>query len=298
MLLIHDEAHLEKPFQDLLDAIACEQRGGRIDDQQCCAGQGERQTDFKPLRVMALTATPRGGETVFDLTPDEKAGKVERVRERLEAKKRIKFHPAGSERGAVAKKIAELAAAYKDDRKAVLVFVRTLEDVSTVEGILAKTKRPVLVLTGTIRGKERDELAASEGFQRFKKDAPSGETVYLVCTAAGEVGVDISADHLVSDLTPFDSMAQRLGRVNRYGTGDAMIDVVCESEPDKKKADDAYEQARWKTLELLQTLPPVGDRRDASPKAIGDLPADRKMAAFSPTPTVLPTTDILFDAWR
>ena len=185
--------------------------------------------------------------------------------------------------------------AYKDDRKAVLVFVRTLEDVSTVEGILAKTKRPVLVLTGTIRGKERDELAASEGFQRFKKDAPSGETVYLVCTAAGEVGVDISADHLVSDLTPFDSMAQRLGRVNRYGTGDAMIDVVCESEPDKKKADDAYEQARWKTLELLQALPPVGDRRDASPKVLGDLPADRKMAAFSPTPTVLPTTDILFD---
>ena len=43
---------------------------------------------------------------------------------------------------------------------------------------------------------------------------------------AGEVGVNISADHLVCDLTPFDSMAQRFGRVNRFGDGDAQIDVV------------------------------------------------------------------------
>jgi CRISPR-associated endonuclease/helicase Cas3 len=296
-LLVHDEAHLEKPFQDLLVAIACEQRDGRLDDQQRGVGPDQGRMDFKPLRVMALTATPRGGEKVFELTPDEKAGKVEKVRERLEAKKRVAVHRAGAEKGGVAKRIGDLAAAYKDDRKSVLVFVRTLEDVGTVEGALAKTKRPVLLLTGTIRGKERDDLARRPEFGRFKKDAGPGETIYLVCTSAGEVGVDISADHLVCDLTPFDSMAQRFGRVNRYGSGDARIDVVCESEPDKKKADDGYEQARWATLELLQTLPLIDGRRDASPKALGALPADRKLAAFTPTPTVLPTSDILFDAW-
>lgn len=296
-LLVHDEAHLEKPFQDLLDAIACEQWGGRLDEQRRCVMPDKPRTDFKPLRVMALTATPRSGESVFELTREEKAGKIEPVRLRVEAKKRLALHRAGAEKGAAAKKIGELAAEYKDAGKVVVVFVRTLDDVATVEGVLSKTKRPVLLLTGTLRGKERDDLAGSEAFGRFKKDATPGDTIYLVCTSAGEVGVDISADHLVCDLTPFDSMAQRFGRVNRYGTGDARIDIVCEAEPDKKKAEEGYEQARWRTLALLQALPPVGDRRDASPKALGDLPADAKVAAFTPPPTVLPTSDILFDAW-
>ena len=36
--------------------------------------------------------------------------------------------------------------------------------------------------------------------------------VYLVTTAAGEVGVDLDADHAVMDLATLDSMIQRIGR--------------------------------------------------------------------------------------
>jgi CRISPR-associated endonuclease/helicase Cas3 len=36
---------------------------------------------------------------------------------------------------------------------------------------------------------------------------------------------------------------------------------------------------------------------DASPHALGQLPAADRIAAFTPTPTILPTSDILFDAW-
>ena len=36
-------------------------------------------------------------------------------------------------------------------------------------------------------------------------------THYLVATSAGEVGVDLDADHLVCDLSTLDSMIQRLG---------------------------------------------------------------------------------------
>src|SRR5207253_672575 len=56
-LLVHDEAHLEPAFQDLLIAIEKEQ---------------ERCNDFRPLRVMELTATSRGGAEAFELTPEEK----------------------------------------------------------------------------------------------------------------------------------------------------------------------------------------------------------------------------------
>ncbi len=70
---------------------------------------------------------------------------------------------------------------------------------------------------------ERDALIRDPIFARFLRAndltpdtsntvTPPQESVYLICTSAGEVGIDMSADHLVCDLTPFDSMAQRFGR--------------------------------------------------------------------------------------
>src|SRR5262249_25567971 len=108
----------------------------------------------------------------------------------------------------------------------------------------------------------------------------------------GEVGVDISGNNLVCDITPFDSMAQRFGRVNRYGTAEARIDVVHEARPNEKKKDDPFEQRRWLTLELLKQL-----KGDASPAALGSLPGEQVREAFTPPPEVLRVSDILFAAW-
>src|SRR5262249_46370509 len=71
VLLIHDESHLEKPFQDLLEAIECEQRGGRLDDKRTCSDKASRRSGLRPMRVMALTATPRGGEQPCVLTDED-----------------------------------------------------------------------------------------------------------------------------------------------------------------------------------------------------------------------------------
>ncbi|MCX7699281.1 MAG: type I-U CRISPR-associated helicase/endonuclease Cas3, partial [Gemmataceae bacterium] len=92
----------------------------------------------------------------------------------------------------------------------------------------------------------------------------------------------------------------RLGRVNRFGDReDTRVDVVCpesfgDSEPDPQ---------RKATLEILRRLPSVGDGRfDASPQALNalkersDLPC-KLTDAFSPPPTMLDATDMLFDAW-
>src|SRR5207248_2923317 len=80
----------------------------------------------------------------------------------------------------------------------------------------------------------------------------------------------------VRDLTPLDSQAQRFGRVNRRGTGPtAEIDIVYEADPDPKKKDDRFEQARWATREVLanrELLPACAwnaERQDASPAALG-----------------------------
>ncbi len=289
-LLVHDEAHLEPAFQELITDIEKEQTRERKRDGEL---------PWPKLRVMQLTATTRNsnGQNIqpFSLTPDDRKHPV--VSQRLEARKQLNLTPVEDDKQ-VAEKIAKIAGDYKDANAAVLVFVRTLEAVGTIEKELKKTGRPVVLLTGTMRGKERDDLVEKPEFKQFLKGAERGETVYLVCTSAGEVGVDISADHLVCDLSTFESMVQRFGRVNRYGHRDnTRIDVV---HPGKFDDKDKLRAAREATLKLLQKLKELNG--DACPEALDDLRQRTDLPCkiedvFSPEPTILPATDILFDAW-
>jgi CRISPR-associated endonuclease/helicase Cas3 len=293
-LLVHDEAHLEPAFQDLLTAVEREQ---------------ERCGDLRRMRVMALTATSREIEPPFTLTDNEDSN--EEVRRRLDARKGVGFFQVEDEKS-LPKAITDRSLLHKDSGQAILVFLRRVEHVQVVVTELRKAGHNVQQLTGTLRGFERDRLAAEDPvFARFlPRPAVSGTagTVYLVCTSAGEVGVDISADHMVCDLTPFDSMAQRLGRVNRFGRGDALVDVVHVS-PAPAGEGDAEEQppgreesplelACLRTVALLKKLPARPDsRHDASPRALAQLDQGDRLAAFTPPPSILASTDILFDTW-
>jgi CRISPR-associated endonuclease/helicase Cas3 len=317
VLLVHDEAHLEPAFQKLILAIEKEQR------------EGERSEDmpWPKLRVMELTATSRGNglegqsETPFELTSDEKnppkvipdrpTEPIHHVWRRITAKKGIKFHLA--KRADVAKRIGVIARDRKASGSAVLVFVRTIADVLTVQRVLSDKKEGVpiaqiQVLTGTLRGRERDQMTTEDRvFARFlhePKAIPNEGTVYLICTSAGEVGVDMSADHMVCDLATLDSMTQRLGRVNRRGAAAAEVDVVYETDPDPKPKSPTFEKARWNTKAILERLPKcpwagTENRYEASPLELLNLQItdDERSAAFAPRPRILPVTDILFDAW-
>lgn len=292
VLLVHDEAHLEPAFQELIKAIQIEQ---------------DRCKEFRKFHVMELTATTRSGGEVFPNAEEWKDNESHpEVRRRITAKKKLTLHQVGDGKDAVPEKIADLAKQHKESGAAVLIFVRTLEDVKKVCDRLISKKDGVPAdrvqqLTGTMRGLERDALAERDPvFMRFlpeknrnPKVEPTQGAVYLVCTSAGEVGIDISADHMVCDLSTFESMAQRFGRVNRYGDGDARIDMVCPLKLDEK---DKLTLARLATLDLLAALD-----GDASPKAVGALLAsltqEQREAAFAPDPIILPATDILFDAW-
>jgi CRISPR-associated endonuclease/helicase Cas3 len=297
-LIVHDEAHLSPAFQSLLEGVAREQ--GRTGDRR-----------VRPLQVMELTATSRsGGQEAFQLGPEDE--KDPTVLQRVTARKGIVFHEVGDER-ALAPKVGELAKAYESSGKAILVYLRTLDAVSLVHRQIEEhrsratkngdSRRHVAVLTGTLRGRERDRMVSRDPvFARFVRKPevePVAGTAYLISTSAGEVGVDLSADHLVCDLTPFDSMAQRFGRLNRFGDGDSRIDVVYEGEPKKKDGDSAYERARLHTLALLQQLSTRSDGcYDASLQSLMQLRVRADLSqAFSPTPRILPLDDILLDAW-
>jgi CRISPR-associated endonuclease/helicase Cas3 len=276
VLLVHDEAHLEPAFQDLLLAIEGEQK---------------RSKEHARFQVMELSATSRGSTNTIHLGPaDHNDPEVEK---RIGANKTICLHENADEKK-LADEIAALAREHKGSGAAVLVFVRTVDEVDRIAKGLPKGSTEQL--TGTLRGLERDGLVKKPIFQRFlpisnrdKNVTPAEGTVYLVCTSAGEVGVNISADHLVCDLSTFDSMAQRFGRVNRFGDrDDTRIDVVLP----KRFEENDLGVRRTKTLDLLRQL-----QGNGSPEALGALDSEARVAAFAPPPTVLPVSDVLFDAW-
>lgn len=284
-LLVHDEAHLEPAFQQLVEAIVSEQ---------------SRSADLRPLRLMELTATSRSDDSrPFTLDRDDEADPT--VAKRLAARKRLTLHECENEK-AIFDGMLHRAIAHAESKSVVLVFARRVEAAEKIAAELGKKGYPVALLTGTMRGFERDRLASTDPvFARFLPDSvrpdgvpPSEGAAYLVCTSAGEVGINISADHLVCDLTPFDSMAQRLGRVNRFGLGDASVDVF---HPDQFDPKELLAGQRAATLKVLRQLPLAGDALQASPRALASLPADSRLAAFTPSPEVLPATDVLFDAW-
>ncbi|HEX8295304.1 MAG TPA: type I-U CRISPR-associated helicase/endonuclease Cas3, partial [Chthoniobacteraceae bacterium] len=280
-LIVHDEAHLEPAFQELLTALESEQ-------QRC--------GDARKVRVMELSATPRSAGETFRIGPEDEAHPE--VAKRLGAVKKLALREVADASAVVPEILAE-ACRHLPSGRAVLVFANAVKDVEQIAGALEKdAKGKVQRLTGTMRGKERDGLVKSAVFRRFlppgdvPADAePAAEgTVYLVCTSAGEVGVNLSADHLVCDLSTFDSMAQRFGRVNRFGERpDTEVDVVHSAKFEK---DNERDQRRAKTLELLRGL-----NGSASPNALRAIATDLRQAAFAPPPKILPVSDILFDAW-
>ncbi len=326
VLFIHDEAHLELPFQTLVMGIRAEQ---------------ERCREFGVFHVMELTATSRANQTGESPIFTEEDLNDPIVIKRCKASKSLSLQPV-EEKKKLSDKVAELALKHEKSGQAILVFLHELADLEKVRRKLESTKQQVQVLTGTLRGLERDKLAKEDQiFARFMPKPevkPKPGTVYLVCTSAGEVGVDISADHMVCDLTPFDSMAQRLGRVNRFGDGAASVDVVHVASKKEKEVSEAgnpgsdndaadqrtshaeesageeiaeddgskekneerspLELAIERTRLLLGKLPPQTDGSfDASLAALRGLPEAERLAAFTPPSVISPTTDILFDAW-
>ncbi len=289
-MIVHDESHLTPAFSDLL-------RG--VEDIQVS------DHEPRPIRVMELSATQRSSDTcgVFQLEPRDQLEPV--VLARLDAQKRLLLH---SPKGKRVQQLVDLAHQHDDSQAKVLVYTRSPEDAQRISDGLRKklgkgSFNRVALLTGTIRGRERDRLVNGDPVytQMLDPDARPDETVYLVSTSAGEVGIDLDADHMVCDVTTLDSMIQRLGRVNRRGGEGrkARVDVVW-TEKDEDPGKNEFGKSVAKTLQIFQEWAESGTIH-ASPrnvlKLIQELGDEDKARAFSPKPAVPPLTDILLDAW-
>jgi CRISPR-associated endonuclease/helicase Cas3 len=305
--LVLDEAHLSVPFEKLVRAL-----GDEGDFQR---NQG------RPMRVMCMSATTGDdGPAPFKLEQTDLAGDPDTnpIVRRYEAKKRLVLEPP-VEKSKVRHGVVEAAAGLvKKDNARVVVFTQKPEEASEIAKALRKrlSEGTVEVLTGTMRGLERDELLEKAVMKRFldgeekPEDRAGKEPAVLVSTSAGEVGFDLNADHMICDAAPLDSMIQRLGRVNRRGYGDANVHVYvakADDKPAKVKGKKSTGNNRWESataaaLKCLEQLVPNEDGTlDASPKAMdqlkGTLTKKEFQAALSPRPDTVELTDILLDAW-
>lgn len=327
-LLVLDEAHLSKPFEKLICAIEQFNKNGGSDALSVrpmhviCMSATSDEKDKDKSEVFALD-TDENSE-YFDLwsETDEYGNEKNPIKTRFEAKKCLSIEPLG-EKDDLKKKIAAAAVQLAQDPntagKRIAIFVKKPDDAKAIAKRIeessteyidesgAKPKKvkitpytgSVQVLTGTMRGLERDELVEKSVFtERWLNgnlkphDPANQQPVFLVSTSAGEVGFDLNADHLVGDAAPLDSWIQRLGRVNRRGNGDATVILIRDSQPADKTD---FDRACTAASKLLT------DGMDVSPQALvafkKSLTPEQVHEASSPTPAMMELTDILLDAW-
>ncbi len=297
-LLVHDEAHLSKPFQKLIEWVRESQP------------QGDRR-----LLVMPMSATGAAADGNI-LRIDQQDRKVEIAKAKLRAVKSVHLHAQETD---FPSQLAALATQARPSPSRIIVFVKMPDLATKVRNKLAGKpyhvpEDQVALLTGTIRGHERDELVEKPVLQHllngWRDEQP--RTEYLIATSAGEVGADFDADHMVCDLSTLDAMIQRFGRVNRRGGEErkARIDVVLDkpaAKDGKAKGLSQIDRARLACADFLEKIrAEQGDGFDASPEAIAGNPDAGRAGwrsrpgyeeACDPEPNWPKPHDAVLDAW-
>lgn len=293
-LVVLDEAHLVPPFEGLLETITA--------SHGIFASIKAEKSIIPSFRLITLSATGKRKAALLSLTDKDFEEGTESFR-RLTAKKRLTFLSHDTDGNFIewmAAKAWELKELQNQPQR-VLIFCNHRKDAEQVYSTIQRTAQangtPIdcELLVGGRRVRERQEVTnwlKRTGWFEGAMIRPE-KPVFLIATSAGEVGVDLDADHVVCDLVEWERMVQRLGRVNRRGHGDARVLVLLEKEPEpndrEKKAleksasqRDEKEENIVKKLEEksarprqlrkpFDLLPNIGEEIDVSPLSLRKL---------------------------
>jgi CRISPR-associated endonuclease/helicase Cas3 len=232
-VIVNDEAHLSPALAALLKAIK---------DQSPA-----RHVTGKSFRILLLSATPKSSGSLkpFEHDPAEDAAENQEFSKVFHAPKSLSLREVGNLNELEA---AVWALATESPVARTAIFVEQPEKALKLAERLRKDKRPCALLTGTMRGFERDGLLKDPTFVRFLSRDRGTEPVWLVCTSAGEVGINFSCERMITGLTEADHILQRFGRLNRFGNPEpGEAHVVFRNPPDK-------EPRLQKTLAYLRRL--------------------------------------------
>jgi CRISPR-associated endonuclease/helicase Cas3 len=297
-LLLLDEAHLATPFAQTLRRIAAYRA------PPWCAGP------VAPWRFVSLSATPGEGGGSFGLSAEDRADPV--LGPRLAAAKpaRLRLLDCGKDPAApFAAAVEEVLAA--DTARRIGVVVNRVALARAIHQHLAAQRggtATVLLLTGRMRGLDRDALLAEHGSRLLVGAAPPDRPVILVATQAIEAGADLDFDALVTEAAPLDALCQRFGRLNRTGRPiAAQAIVIAFKEAVAARATDAVYSDRIRLTWTWLTRQAGRPARGAEPcldfgiTALERLPADpaeaAQLATEKPLAPILRPADLLLLSW-
>jgi CRISPR-associated endonuclease/helicase Cas3 len=304
-LVVLDEAHLVPPFEALLKAIARD-RDGVLGPARANGGQAVPRLHLMSLSATGRTEGEADATNVFELSEEDRKHPL--VQQRLNAEKRLTLHEAKDAKapiGELADRAWNLATKPAPGR--VIVFCNSREDAQKVKDEIDKRAKkekidaPWELLVGERRVHERENLSKwlkDHGFIDGADEPPKAPT-FLVATSAGEVGVDLDADHMVCDLVEWERMVQRLGRVNRRGGEGrtATVEIVAAPPKSEKKGGEKWPDRLKRLSKPIEALNGGG-----SPAAIVALKKDANLKgalenAQTPAPLRPALTRALVDAW-
>lgn len=302
-LVVLDESHLCPAFESLIDVVAKDRDGtfGPLSAR-------DREL-VPPLRLMSLSATRRDapdGDQPAIFTLENEDRDEPRVRQRISATKRLYLQGDMKDPARLPSVLAERAWSLGTTSvpARVVIYCDKRSDATDVKKQLDKrVKENSLgaseLLVGARRVNERealDEWLRQHGFVDSAGTIADKPT-FLVATSAGEVGVDLDADHMVCDLVAWERMVQRLGRVNRRGASPngATIEVV------PVLLNDDHTTTLSKLRAPFSRLPQYEDGSyDASSAALGTVKSQFPVLikdAMTPPPLHPALTRALVDAW-
>ena len=185
-LLLLDEAHLAGPFVETVGNLR------RLEPVRAL-----------PIRCQVVRLSATAGETAtgscFNLDHEDRRHPV--LARRLDAPKRLRWSDAN------------LARELKDiDAPAVLLVANTVRTALEWWKAVKSSTRPAFLVTGRARPLDRQGVVAA-----IEARLANREPVLVVATQCVEVGVDWDFDALITESASWDSLVQRLGRLNRRG---------------------------------------------------------------------------------
>lgn len=185
-----------------------------------------------PSWFTELSATPGLSEPTygkaFRLDPEKGEESDDAIAPRIAARntRRVIWKPlADQKKLAAILAIEAIRIAREVPGQAVAVFCSAATDAENVAKEIEKQQNfpgRVLLVTGRLRGYERDRLEEDDRFRRFKTPHSEAMTdneppTFLVGTSAAEVGLDADASAIVCDFANLITLVQRLGRLDRRG---------------------------------------------------------------------------------
>ena len=289
-LILLDEAHLSRPFEQTLGAV---QRIGK-------AG----------VRMAILSATPGArAKRRLELSSADRSDPV--LKKRLEARKPVTL--GKPLRG----KSTTISAAFADAARAMAKRLRqrgvsptavgvVVNRVALARGIFnaltAEDGVEPMLMIGPSRDVGRDRIVDKLApFRTGAKERPRADPLFIVATQCLEVGVDLDLDGLVTQAASLDALRQRFGRVNRAGRRVPAEGVILACTEDiAKKADDPVYGNRirltWEALQKVAAGRAVDFGVAALPKCLkkAGIELDELAAKPAKAPVVMPA---YLDLW-